>query len=281
MKALLVIFSLAGGFFASNDDAVEFAKDNFNNMRNGIHERSEGKGGFSFTQEEADLKLYLEELKVEFDFENLTVEEKLAAMEEINELMLVKADELGVDITPMIERHLERVENYEKYNSVEWIAFREYMDQLKVDYDLENLTAEEKVAALDEIQVLMIAKADELGVDISEILERQLERADHFELMNSEEVIALREYHQELMAGYDFENLTEEEIFAAMDEIKVLVQAKADELGIDLSEIEKPERSGLHHGRRNSRGASFERGNKGQRRNAPENTNTNTETEEA
>ncbi len=238
MKSLLIIFSLVGGFFATDDTALEFVT---NNVRgNAMHEQFDGnKEGFILTAEEEALRIYANELKEGYDFENLTEEEKITALDEIRELVIIKAEELGVDITPMLERFEERFANYELHNSPEWIEFREYMDQLFLDYNLANLAVDEKIAAMDEIHELMVVKAEELGVDITEILEKQLKRAAQFELMNSEELVELRAYHQELMSGYDFENMTEEEILAAMDEIKVLIQAKADELGIDLSLLQQ------------------------------------------
>jgi len=168
MKSLLIIFSLVGGFFATDDTAIEFGN---NNVRgNAMHEQFNGYGeGFALTAEEEALRTYVDELKEAYDFYNLTVEEQIAAMDEIHELVIIKAEELGVDTTSMIERFEERKVNFELHNSPEWIEFREYKDQLFLDYDLENLSLEEKILVMDEIHELMIVKATELELDITEI----------------------------------------------------------------------------------------------------------------
>lgn len=264
MKTLLVVFSLVGGLFAGNDDVQEYAKEGFNRVRDGVHERMERS---AITAEEQELRDLLHELMEEVDFQNLEAEEKIAAMESIIEQLQAKADELGVDITPFIEKFEERVANWELHNSEEWIAFKEYMDELKVEYDFENLTPEEKIALLPELQELLIAKADELGVDISEVLERQLERAEHYEFMNSEEMLVFKAFVEELKTTYDFENMTAEEKAAALIEIKDLVEAKAEELGIDLDELPRPELNGRQKAFRNGfkAGRAYERRNGGPR----------------
>jgi len=267
MKTLLLVFSLVGGLFASNEDVQEYAQNGYNQMRDKMHERVDHE---PITAEESELRDLLHDLMLEVDFRNLEGEEKILAMESIIEELTVKADELGVDITPFIERFEERVARWEEYNSEEWVAFRTYMDELKVEFDLENLTQEEKVAALDELHELMVIKADELGIDITEILERQQDRADHYLFMNSEEMTEFKEYAQELRDSYDFDNMTTEEKVAALAEIKELVEAKAEELGIDLDELPKPKigskqrgrmhdfRSGFRAGRRHERNQSAE-----------------------
>lgn len=265
MKTLLVVFSLVGGLFASNEDAQDYVEKGYNNVRDRMHERQERE---PITAEESEIRDLLHTLLEEVDFENLEAEEKIAAMEDIIDQLQAKADELGVDITPFIEKFEERVANWELHNSEEWIAFKEYMEELKVEFDFENLTPEEKVELLPEFQELLIAKADELGVDITDLLENQQERADHYEFMNSEEMIEFKEFVQELKDSYDFENMTAEEKTEALAEIKVLVEEKAAELGIDLDELPRPELNGRQKAFRKGfkAGRAYERNNSQGRR---------------
>lgn len=250
MRTLFLAFSLVGGLFATNDGAQDAVQNGYNNFKQGIEERQHRREARQpMTSEEQELRELLHSLLEEVDFRNLDAEEKIEAMEAIIEQLVVKADELGVDITPFIEKFEERVARYELHNSEEWILFREYMDELKATYDFENLTPEEKIALMDELHELMLAKADELGIDITEIIERQLERKDHYENMHSEEMEEFKAYLEELKASYDFENMTQEEKVAALQEIKDLVEAKAEELGIDLDELPRPNMSPRNKGR--------------------------------
>lgn len=249
MRTLLIAASLFGGAFAANDEVQETVVKEYNGFRHRIEERWEDR---TITSEESELRELLKGLMEEYDFQNLDAEGKIAAMEEIIAELTLKAEELGVDITPFIEKYEERVAKYEQYNSEEWQLFIAYMDELKAEYDFENLTAEEKIALMDELHELMVLKADELGVDITDMLERQLERAEHWELMNSEEMLEFKAYAEELKASYDFENMTREEKIEAMAEIKELLEAKAEELGIDLEDLPKPNQ--------NPRRRAFKRG---------------------
>ncbi len=275
IRTLLVAFSLVGGLFATNEGAQETVSNTFNNARNGIEERQvQRQGKRSMTSEEQELRDLLKELLEEADFQNLTAEEKVVAMEGIISELTVKADELGVDITPFIEKFEERVERYELHNSEEWILFREYMDELKVQYDFENLTPEERIAVMDEVHDLMLAKAEELGIDISEIIDRQLERKEHYEYMSSPEMVEFKEYLEEVKASYDFENMTNEEKLAAIEEIHALVEAKAEELGIDLDELPRPNMNPRQKGRVEGFRRGFKAGRNYERNQQPEETVT-------
>lgn len=241
MRTLLIAASLVGGVFSQNENVQDFAAKEYNGMRDRIQERWEDR---SMTTEEQELRDLLKDLMEEYDFRNLDAEGKITAMEEIVAELTLKAEELGVDIAPFIEKYEDRVARYEQYNSEEWQLFRAYMEELKAEYDFDNLTAEEKIALMDEMHELMVLKAEELGIDITDILERHEERAEHWELMNSEEMLAFKAYAEELKASYDFDNLTREEKIDALAEMKDLLEAKAEELGIDLDELPRPELNG-------------------------------------
>ena len=105
-----------------------------------------------------------------------------------------------------------------------------YAKELIAIYDFENMTEEEIAIAKAEINALVQAKADELGLTLKvdhDVFSQFVDR----ELMG--EVVA---YAKELIATYDFENMTEEEIAIAKAEIQALIEAKADELGVTLPE---------------------------------------------
>ncbi len=277
IRTLLVAFSLVGGLFATNETAQETVSNTFNNARNGIEERqAQRQGKRAMTSEEQELRDLLKDLLEEADFQNLTAEEKVAAMEGIIEELTAKADTLGVDITPFIEKFEERVEQYELHNTEEWILFRKYMDELKAEYDFDNLTPEERISIMDEVHDLMLAKAEELGIDITEIIDRQLERKENYEYMYSPEMVEFKVYLEEVKASYDFESMTNDEKLVALEEIHALVEAKAEELGIDLDALKGPNMNPGQKGRVEGFRKGFKAGRNYERSQQPEETVTST-----
>jgi hypothetical protein len=113
---------------------------------------------------------------------------------------------------------------------VEVNEFHAYINELLEDYDVADLT-EDQVAVLQaEINALVQAKADELGITLD---------ADHDvfnQWMNRELMGEIVAYGKELIATYDFSTMTEEEIAEAKVEIQGLLEAKALELGVTLPE---------------------------------------------
>lgn len=113
---------------------------------------------------------------------------------------------------------------------VEVNEFHAYINELLEDYDEVDLT-EDQVAVLQaEINALVQAKADELGITLD---------ADHDvfdQLINREVMGEIVAYGKELFATYDFSTMTEEEIEVAKAEIQALLEVKAAELGVTLPE---------------------------------------------
>lgn len=133
-----------------------------------------------------------------------------------------------------------------------------YVNELLEGYDVTDLTEEEIAALQAEINALVQAKADELGLTLKEDHDVFSQFVDR-ELMG--EVVA---YAKELIATYDFENMTEEEIAIAKAEIQTLIEAKAAELGVTLP------KNGLgfartDRGRGFGRGKGFMQGGRGSR----------------
>lgn len=131
-----------------------------------------------------------------------------------------------------------------------------YVNELLEGYDVTDLTEEEIAALQAEINALVKAKADELGLTLNEdhdVFSQFVNR----ELMG--EVVA---YAKELIASYDFKTMSEEEIAVAKAEIQALIEAKAAELGVTLPEngfgFARPDR-GFGHGR----GRGFMKGARG------------------
>jgi|GEM_PF-4674207 len=207
MKGLILALTFAGGIFgASNDQVQDFAKGAFDKMRG--HQQV-----MDITEEQQELLNYRIDLYQEYDWDNMVAEEVILAKAEIRVLVEEKALELGVELPEKAEL------------SEEQIAIREYYHELLTGYDWANLTEEELEAARAEVKELMTIKAEELGIEIP--------------AGPSEEMIELLEYAKELKDSYDWENMTEEEIELAKEEIRTLVEEKAEELGVDLDEIQK------------------------------------------
>ncbi len=125
-----------------------------------------------------------------------------------------------------------------------------YVNELLEGYDVTDLTEEEIATLQAEINALVQAKADELGLTLKEdhdVFSQFVNR----ELMG--EVVA---YAKELISTYDFKSMTEEEIAIAKAEIQTLIEAKAAELGVTLPE------NGLGF-IRNARGQGFKQGKQG------------------
>lgn len=139
---------------------------------------------------------------------------------------------------------------------VEVNEFHAYVKELLEVYDVTDLTEEEIAALKAEINALVQAKANELGLTLKE---------DHdvfSKFVNSELMDEVVAYAKELIASYDFTTMTEEEIAAAKAEIQALIEAKATELGVTLPEnglgFARTDR-GFGHGR----GRGFMRGARG------------------
>jgi hypothetical protein len=109
----------------------------------------------------------------------------------------------------------------------EHAPLREYAASIIEGIDLEELTPEEVEALKAELRILLAEKAAELGIDLPVGFDF-FQSSQHGLLMQE-----LMTYFRTLRAELDWDNLTPEERVAAIADIKVMVQERAAELGID------------------------------------------------
>lgn len=124
----------------------------------------------------------------------------------------------GVDVIRRYQDNPEMVEEH--------APLHEYAASILEDVDLETYTEEELEAFKIELQGLLIEKAAELGIELPEGFEF---------FQQSNKGLLMRElmtYARELKADIDWASLTPEERVLANEQIKVLVQERAAELGI-------------------------------------------------
>lgn len=136
---------------------------------------------------------------------------------------------------------------HEKMHDGTTWEFMEYKHELIESYDWVNMTEEEIELAKIEIEVLLNAKAEELGIDFSNYYSwnhmgsfgHMYQNDDYYEYMI---------YKKELVASYNWDELDEIETEIAKQEIELLLLDKAEELGLE-TEIEKPYGYGNRIGR--------------------------------
>jgi hypothetical protein len=108
----------------------------------------------------------------------------------------------------------------------EHAPLREYAASILEGVDLETYTEEELEAFKIELQGLLIEKAAELGIELPEGFEF-FQQSNNGLLMRE-----LMTYARDLRADIDWASLTPEERVIANEEIQILVQERATELGI-------------------------------------------------
>lgn len=124
----------------------------------------------------------------------------------------------GVDVIRRYQDNPEMVEEH--------APLHEYAASILEDVDLETYTEEELEAFKIELQGLLIEKAAELGIELPEGFEF-FQQSNNGLLMRE-----LMTYARELRADIDWASLTPEEQVIANEEIQILVQERATELGI-------------------------------------------------
>ncbi|QVK20669.1 hypothetical protein KHQ82_10225 [Mycoplasmatota bacterium] len=176
MKGLLLALSLAGGAFtATNEDVQDYVQGAFQGQ--GRHVEV-----MNITEEMQELLNYRIDLYQEYDWENMTEEEVITAREEIHALVEAKAEELGIEL-PLFEGYGYNNGYCGEGNQKggfgqrfeltdEMVALREYYNEVRANYDFENMTDEEVAAAREEIHQLVQEKAEELGVELPDVAQR-------------------------------------------------------------------------------------------------------------
>ena len=109
----------------------------------------------------------------------------------------------------------------------EHAPLREYAATILEGIDVEELTTEEVEALKAELSILLTEKAAELGIELPVGFDF-FQSSQHGVLMQE-----LMTYFKALRADLEWDNLTPEERVAAIADIKVMVQERAVELGID------------------------------------------------
>ncbi|XMB86563.1 hypothetical protein RJG79_01915 [Mycoplasmatota bacterium WC44] len=233
MKILLIAFALgSGSIAATNDNVQNFAKETYHGITESVGHRFAKHG--NITEEMQELINYKIDLIQSYDFENMTDEEIIVAKEEIRVLVEQKALELGVEL-PEEKGFFGRRRGMGFDLTEEMIQMKDYCLELMAEYDFEDMTDEEIEAVKEEIRLLVEEKAAELGIELPDYKGFFGKQGMNIEL--TEEMLTLKEYAQELIKTYDFENMTKEEMIEAKEEIKLLIEQEANELGIDLPEF--------------------------------------------
>ena len=161
-----------------------------------------------------------------FDWDNMTDDEIALALIEIQEFTLLEADKLGVDLDLMLGNHMFSggfgmhggyFEGSFDYMS----AYRE----LYSDYDWASMTSEERLDAIEEIEIELSAQYSEIpfgghmfggGFGM-----RGLYSGGTYEYMET--------YH-ELYEEYDWANMSNEDRLTALEEIEVTLAEQYPDL---------------------------------------------------
>lgn len=121
------------------------------------------------------------------------------------------------------------------------ILIMDKYNDLKDDYDWDNMEKEDLINAREEIKLELEAYILELGLELPDdyyLTLGGLRNRDRFTnfanaQLTEEQRAALIEFKDNLLAQYDFENMTDEEKVVAREEIKVAIQTFMEEQGIE------------------------------------------------